>query len=142
MRTLQVIPTMPSTIRPYESRKEEMNALKGKVLQLRNRLGRQKRLRSLNEQSLVTGKSRAKKVERLLHEMEKDLKTLKGRLQDELNELGEPIVVLCIAYGLMVYPTSELTHSLKQESETPLQMWLLMQLKALTLQLERMKERQ
>ena len=130
---------MPSTIRPYESRKEEMNALKGKVLQLRNRLGRQKRLRSLNEQSLVTGKSRAKKVERLLNEMEKDLKTLKGRLQDELNELGEPFVVYVF---VMVYPTSELTHSLKQESETPLQMWLLMQLKALTLQLERMKERQ
>ncbi len=28
-------------------------------------------------------------VERLLKEMEKDLITLKGRLQDELNELGE-----------------------------------------------------
>ena len=99
---------MPSTIRPYESRKEEMNALKGKVLQLRNRLGRQKRLRSLNEQSLVTGKSRAKKVERLLHEMEKDLKTLKGRLQDELNDLGEPFVVLCIAYGLSNFRTHAL----------------------------------
>lgn len=130
---------MPSTIRPYESRKEEMNALKGKVLQLRNRLGRQKRLRSLNEQSLVTGKSRAKKVERLLHEMEKDLKTLKGRLQDELNELGEPFVVYVF---VMVYPTSELTHSLKQELGTPLQMRLLMQLKASPLQLEMMKERQ
>lgn len=88
MDTPRIIPTMPPTLLPYESRKEEMNALKGKVLQLRNRLGRQKRLRSLNEHSLIAGKSRANKVERLLKEMEKDLITLKERLQDELNELG------------------------------------------------------
>lgn len=89
MRTLQVIPTMPSFVRQHESRKEDMNTLKGRVLQLRNRLGRQKRLRRLNEQSVFAGNNRAKKVERLLKEMETDLKNLKERLQDEFNELGQ-----------------------------------------------------
>lgn len=85
----QVIPTMPGNLRTQEARHEEMNALRGKVLQLRNRLGRQKRLRGLNERSLIAGKSRANKVEGLLLEMQMDLKNLKERLQDELNELGE-----------------------------------------------------
>lgn len=80
---------MPPAVLPHESRAEEINALKGKVLQLRNRLGRQKRLRSLNERSLVAGKGRSHKVEGLLLEMQMDLKNLKERLQDELNELGE-----------------------------------------------------
>ena len=89
MLTHKVIPTMPSTLSDYESRQEEINSLKGKVLQMRNRLSRQKRLRSLNEHSLVAGKRRADKVEELLLEMQMDLKNLKGRLQDELTELGE-----------------------------------------------------
>lgn len=84
----RVIPTMPAPIKKYELQQEEMNALRGKVLQLRNRLGRQKRLRSLNERSLVAGKSRGHKVEGLLLEMQTDLKNLKQRLQDELNDLG------------------------------------------------------
>lgn len=65
-----------------------MNRLKIKVLQLRNRLVRQKKIRSLNERSLEVGKKRADKVESLLVEMQTDLKSLKGRLQEELNELG------------------------------------------------------
>ena len=89
MCTHKVIPTMPSALSLYESRQEEINSLKGKVLQLRNRLSRQKRLRSLNEHSLIAGKSRAEKVEELLLEMQMDLKNLKRRLQDELTELGE-----------------------------------------------------
>lgn len=64
-----------------------MNKLKIKVLQLRNRLGRQKKVRSLNERSLEAGKKRADKVESLLMEMQTDLTSLKGRLQEELNEL-------------------------------------------------------
>ena len=79
---------MSAKLRTPESRHEEMNVLKGKVLQLRNRLGRQKRLRSLNERGLVAGKSRAKKVEGLLLEMQMDLKNLKGRLAEELTQLG------------------------------------------------------
>ena len=80
---------MSSDVKLYESQQEEMNQLKGKVMQLRNRLGRQKRLRSLNERSLVAGKSRSHKVEGLLLEMQMDLKNLKERLQDELHEIGE-----------------------------------------------------
>jgi hypothetical protein len=90
---------MSSTLSVYESRQEEMNALKGKVLQLRNRLLRQKRLRSLNEQSLIAGKSRSNKVEGLLLEMQMDLKNLKGRLQDELTELGEFLVNGCQCFS-------------------------------------------
>ena len=58
-------------------------------MQLRNRLIRQKRLRGLNERSLIVGKSRSHKVEGLLLEMQMDLKNLKERLQDELMELGK-----------------------------------------------------
>eukprot|EP00571_Detonula_confervacea_P001265 CAMPEP_0172318422 /NCGR_PEP_ID=MMETSP1058-20130122/34814_1 /TAXON_ID=83371 /ORGANISM="Detonula confervacea, Strain CCMP 353" /LENGTH=1146 /DNA_ID=CAMNT_0013033253 /DNA_START=171 /DNA_END=3611 /DNA_ORIENTATION=+ len=84
----RVMPTMSPALLPYESRSEEINQLKGKVLQLRNRLGRQKRLRNLNERSLEAGKGRSLKVEGLLVEMQMDLKVLKERLEDELNELG------------------------------------------------------
>jgi len=87
----RVIPTMSSnrSVRKFEAQQEEMNRLKGKAMQLRNRLGRQKRLRSLNERSLMAGQSRANKVEGLLLEMQMDLKNLKERLQDELNEIDE-----------------------------------------------------
>ena len=59
------------------------------MLQLRNRLTRQKLLRRLNERSLIAGKIKADKLEDLLLEMQMDLKSLKGRLQDELHEIGE-----------------------------------------------------
>ncbi len=36
-------------VQRLEARREEMNRLRGKAMQLRNRLGRQKRLRGLNE---------------------------------------------------------------------------------------------
>eukprot|EP00584_Thalassiosira_punctigera_P018578 CAMPEP_0172554910 /NCGR_PEP_ID=MMETSP1067-20121228/56996_1 /TAXON_ID=265564 ORGANISM="Thalassiosira punctigera, Strain Tpunct2005C2" /NCGR_SAMPLE_ID=MMETSP1067 /ASSEMBLY_ACC=CAM_ASM_000444 /LENGTH=941 /DNA_ID=CAMNT_0013343377 /DNA_START=227 /DNA_END=3052 /DNA_ORIENTATION=- len=84
----RVIPTMSEDVETFEAQQEEINQLKGKVMQLRNRLSRQKKLRSLNERSLVAGKSRAHKVEGLLLEMQMDLRTLKERLQDELNEIG------------------------------------------------------
>ena len=84
----QVMVTMSSNLRAVEARKEEINVLKGKALQLRNRLGRQKRLRSQNERSLVAGKHRAHKVETLLLEMQMDLKNLKGRLHKEVLDLG------------------------------------------------------
>ena len=80
---------MPSSLSDYESCREEMNVLKGKVMQMRNRLVRQKRLRKLNEQSVIAGNHRAKKMERLLLEMQEDLQTLKGRLQTELTDLGK-----------------------------------------------------
>ena len=79
---------MPS-LEKYECQKEHLNKLKIKVLQLRNRLGRQKRIRGINELNLEAGKKRSDKVEGLLVEMQTDLSILKGRLQEELNELGE-----------------------------------------------------
>jgi len=88
---------MAPFIKEHEARQEEQNALKGKVLQLRNRLSRQKRLRALNERSLAAGKGRSHKVEGLLLEMQMDLKNLKERLQDELNELGESIVLSLVS---------------------------------------------
>lgn len=88
IQAVEVRPVMPPSVRQFESKKEETNRLKIKVMQLRNRLGRQKRIRGLNERSLVAGKNRALKVEGLLTEMQVDLQSLKGRLQEELNELG------------------------------------------------------
>lgn len=58
------------------------------MLQLRNRLSRQKRIRDLNQRSLKSGENRADKVEGLLMEMQSDLRSLKERLQVELNDLG------------------------------------------------------
>lgn len=80
---------MPTSVEKYESQRENLNKLKIKVLQLRNRLGRQKKIRSLNERNLKSGEKRAHKMEELLVEMQTDLTNLKGRLQEELNELGE-----------------------------------------------------
>jgi hypothetical protein len=85
----QVIPAMPPSVEKYESQRENLNKLKIKVLQLRNRLGRQKRIRGLNELNFKAGEKRADKVEGLLIEMQTDLASLKGRLQEELDELGE-----------------------------------------------------
>ncbi|KAL3786491.1 hypothetical protein HJC23_010657 [Cyclotella cryptica] len=79
---------VPPSVEKYESQKEKLNRLKIKVLQLRNRLSRQKKIRILNERSLKAGENRAERVEGLLMEMQADLRCLKERLQDELNELG------------------------------------------------------
>jgi len=84
----RIMVTMSANLRQAEARQEEMNVLKGKVLQLRNKLGRQKRLRSLNERSLIAGKNKANKVEGLLLEMQMDLKNLKTRLHKEVTDLG------------------------------------------------------
>jgi len=84
----RIMVTMSDNLRQAEARQEEMSVLKGKVLQLRNKLGRQKRLRSLNERSLIAGKNKANKVEGLLLEMQMDLKNLKTRLHKEVTDLG------------------------------------------------------
>ena len=84
----RIMVTMSDNLRQAEARQEEMNVLKGNVLQLRNKLGRQKRLRSLNERSLIAGKNKANKVEGLLLEMQMDLKNLKTRLHKEVTDLG------------------------------------------------------
>lgn len=79
---------MPHDLKTFETQREELNSVKIEVMQLRNRLSRQKRVRSLNERSLAAGKNRSRKVEGLLSEMHMDLSNLKERLQAELRELG------------------------------------------------------
>jgi len=92
--TPRIIPDMPADLKKYESQKEDLNRYQARVMQLRHRLGRQKRLRRLNERTLAEGKSRSHKVENLLLEMQMDLKNLKERLHGELSELGITNAVL------------------------------------------------
>eukprot|EP00986_Skeletonema_menzelii_P020303 scaffold30769_cov160-Skeletonema_menzelii.AAC.5 len=86
--TPRIIPDIPEDLKKYESQKEDLNRYQARVMQLRHRLGRQKRLRRFNERSLAEGKSRSHKIENLLLEMQMDLKNLKERLHGELSELG------------------------------------------------------
>lgn len=79
---------MPYDVKTFETQREELNSVKIEVMQLRNRLSRQKRVRSLNERSLAAGKNCSRKVEGLLSEMHMDLSNLKERLHAELRELG------------------------------------------------------
>jgi hypothetical protein len=76
-------------MREWEADRHEMLSLKGSVLQLRNELYRQRRIRILNERSYIAGTDRTQRVEGLLAEMKADLQSLKERLQDDLVELGE-----------------------------------------------------
>jgi len=92
--TPRIIPDIPADLKKYESQKEDLNRYQARVMQLRHRLGRQKRLRRLNERTLTEGKSRSHKVENLLLEMQMDLKNLKERLHGELSELGISNAVL------------------------------------------------
>jgi len=92
--TPRIIPDMPADLKKYESQKEDLNRYQARVMQLRHRLGRQKRLRRLNERTLAEGQSRSHKVENLLLEMQMDLKNLKERLHGELSELGITNAVL------------------------------------------------
>lgn len=92
--TPRIIPDVPADLKKYEYQKEELNRYQATVMQLRHRLGRQKRLRILNERTLKEGRSRSHKVENLLLEMQMDLKNLKDRLHGELSELGISNAVL------------------------------------------------
>ncbi len=88
---------MPHDVKTFEIQREKLNNVKIEVMQLRNRLSRQKRVRSLNERSLAAGKNRSRKVEGLLSEMQLDLTNLKTRLQDELRELGKQHIFSAIS---------------------------------------------
>ncbi len=92
--TPRIIPDIPADLKKFESQKEELNRCQATVMQLRHRLGRQKRLRRFNERTLAEGQSRSHKVENLLLEMQMDLKNLKERLHGELSELGISNAVL------------------------------------------------
>ena len=62
------------------------------MLQLRNEVYRQRRIRILNERSCSSGKERSDRCESLLAEMKADLNSLKERLNDELVELGKELI--------------------------------------------------
>mmetsp|Transcript_27914 Transcript_27914/g.41162 ORF Transcript_27914/g.41162 Transcript_27914/m.41162 type:complete len:1196 (+) Transcript_27914:66-3653(+) len=81
-------PCVPPVFKQWEEQRYDIYQLKGKVLQLRNELHRQRKIRHVNERSYSAGKERSERVEGLLLEMKADLKSLKDRLQDELEELG------------------------------------------------------
>ena len=82
-------PGVPRDIQAWEEQRHEVYTLRGRALQLRNELYRQRRIRILNERSRISGQERSERVEGLLSEMKSDLQSLKERLQDELEELGK-----------------------------------------------------
>ena len=62
--------------------------LRASVLQLKNKLYRQRRIGALNKRTTNSMTDRYQRAEDLVSEMRSDLKSLKRRLGDELEELG------------------------------------------------------
>ena len=79
---------VPKEIRKLEDDRQEYLVLKAQVLQLKNELYRQRKVRILNERAYAATQDRAARVEALVAEMRTDLKTLKRRLDEEVAELG------------------------------------------------------
>jgi hypothetical protein len=79
---------VPTKFREWEDIRDELSLLRAQVLQRRNELARQRRLRVMNERALLTTADKAVRVENLVSEMREDLKSLKERLDYELIELG------------------------------------------------------
>lgn len=74
--------------RKWEDDEQEFLTLQASVLQFRNALVRQKRIRLLNEKTNSATADRYIRSAELVAEMRSDLKSLKHRLEEELNELG------------------------------------------------------
>mmetsp|Transcript_37287 Transcript_37287/g.41720 ORF Transcript_37287/g.41720 Transcript_37287/m.41720 type:complete len:961 (+) Transcript_37287:294-3176(+) len=81
-------PGVTKDIRKWENDEQEYLTLRASVLQLKNALYRQRRIRILNERTSNSMNDRYCRAEELVSEMRADLKSLKRRLGDELNELG------------------------------------------------------
>jgi hypothetical protein len=79
---------VPHGIKKLEEQRQEHLILQARVLQLRNQLYRQRRIRMLNERTYAASQERASRVESLVAEMRTDLKSLKGRLDLEIRDLG------------------------------------------------------
>jgi hypothetical protein len=75
-------------VRKLEDQRQEHLNLRAKVLQLRNQLYRQRRIRMLNEKTYSSSQERASRVESLVAEMRMDLKSLKSRLDSEIRDVG------------------------------------------------------
>mmetsp|Transcript_9289 Transcript_9289/g.22810 ORF Transcript_9289/g.22810 Transcript_9289/m.22810 type:complete len:946 (-) Transcript_9289:235-3072(-) len=81
-------PGVTHNFRKWEDDEQEYLNLRASALQLKNALNRQRRIRILNERTTTSMNDRYLRAEELVSEMRSDLKSLKRRLQDELNELG------------------------------------------------------
>lgn len=81
-------PGVIPTIRAREGTRQDTLRLQGTVLQLKNQLYRQRRLRLMNERTYASAQERANRVEALVSEMRTDLKTLKRRLDEDVLDLG------------------------------------------------------
>mmetsp|Transcript_24546 Transcript_24546/g.27980 ORF Transcript_24546/g.27980 Transcript_24546/m.27980 type:complete len:947 (-) Transcript_24546:272-3112(-) len=79
---------VPEIFRVWEDIRDEVSVLHAQVLQRRNEIARQRRIRLMNERSLSSARYQSNRVESLVLEMRADLKSLKDRLDDELIELG------------------------------------------------------
>eukprot|EP00536_Pseudo-nitzschia_multiseries_P017019 jgi/Psemu1/264011/estExt_Genewise1Plus.C_13410001 len=81
-------PGVTKEIRKWEDEEQEYLNLRASILQLKNSLYRQRRIRALNERTTASMNDRYLRAEELVSEMRSDLKSLKRRLGDELSELG------------------------------------------------------
>ncbi|VEU37696.1 unnamed protein product [Pseudo-nitzschia multistriata] len=81
-------PGVTKDIRKWEEEEQEYLNLRASILQLKNTLTRQRRIRILNEKTANSMNDRYVRAEELVSEMRSDLKSLKRRLRDELSELG------------------------------------------------------
>jgi len=81
-------PGVTKDMRKWEDDEQEYLNLRASVLQLKNALYRQRRIRVLNERTTSSMNDRYLRAEELVSEMRSDLKSLKRRLGDELKELG------------------------------------------------------
>lgn len=81
-------PGATKDIRKWEDDEQEYLTLSASVLQLKNKLYRQRRIRILNEKTSASMTERYQRAEELVSEMRSDLRSLKRRLAEELTELG------------------------------------------------------
>jgi len=79
---------IPAQVKSWEDERYELFKLKAHVLQLRNDLKSQKKIRIINERSFSLVEKRSSKTACLVIEMLEDLKKLKKKLANELVELG------------------------------------------------------
>jgi hypothetical protein len=80
---------VPDKFRVWEDIRDELSIVKAQVLQRRNELARQRRIRNMNERTFASSRDKSYRSENLVLEMRADLKSLKDRLDFELMELGK-----------------------------------------------------
>lgn len=79
---------VPVMIKAAEEKMQERFAMKAKLRQLKNEVNRQRRIRQLNQRTYTAAQERAVRIESLVAEMRTDLRSLKRRLDEEIQSLG------------------------------------------------------